>query len=143
MPREWLLGAITVVHKKGDTTDPNNYRGITVGHVLGKLFALVLNIRLSTWTEAKGVRAIGQGGFRQGYRTTDNCFALRALAERARAMGVKLYICAVDLEKAFDSVDRQLLWESLQQGHKVTRKSAFQEPARLICVAVLRNSKHE
>jgi len=31
-------------------------------------------------------------------------------------MGVKLYICAVDLEKAFDSVDRPLLWESLQRA---------------------------
>ena len=38
---------------------------------------------------------------------------LRALVERARAKGVKLYVCAVDLEKAFDSVDRPLLWAAL------------------------------
>ena len=47
VPRDWLLGAITAIHKKGDTSNPNNYRGITVGHVLGKLFALMLNARLS------------------------------------------------------------------------------------------------
>jgi hypothetical protein len=35
--------------------------------------------------------------------------------ERARAQGVKLYICAVDLEKAFGSVDRQL-WAALQRA---------------------------
>jgi hypothetical protein len=41
---------------------------------------------------------------------------LRALVERARAKGIKLYICAVDLEKAFDSVDRPLLWAALQRA---------------------------
>lgn len=116
VPRDWLLGAITAIHKKGDVMDPNNYRGITVGHVLGKLYALMLNLRLSAWAEANKIRAVGQAGFRRGHRTTDNCFVLRALVERARSRGVKLYICAVDLEKAFDSVDRSLLWESLQRA---------------------------
>ncbi|EFN52889.1 hypothetical protein CHLNCDRAFT_138418 [Chlorella variabilis] len=47
-PPEWALGAITPIHKKGDTSDPNNYRGITVGHVLGKLYALVINASLTS-----------------------------------------------------------------------------------------------
>ena len=117
VPREWLTGAITAIYKnKGDPADPNNYRGITVGHVLGKLYALMLNRRLSAWAESKGKRALGQSGFRPGYRTIDNCFILRALVERARAKGAKLYICAVDLEKAFDCVDRQLLWDALKRS---------------------------
>ena len=115
-PPDWALGAITAILKKGDVTDPNNYRGITVGHVLGKLYALVINNRLTDWLETKGLRATGQAGFRKGYRTVDNCFILRALVERARARGVKLYLCAVDFEKAFDSVDRPLLWEALQRS---------------------------
>ena len=52
-PPEWALGAITPIHKKGDTSDPNNYRGITVGHVLGKLYALVINARLTSWLETR------------------------------------------------------------------------------------------
>lgn len=112
-PPDWALGAITPIHKKGDTTDPNNYRGITVGHVLGKLYALVINARLTSWLEMHGLRARGQAGFRPGRSTVDNCFILRALAERARSRGVKLYCCAVDFEKAFDSVDRPLLWAAL------------------------------
>ena len=115
-PPDWALGAITPIHKKGDTTDPNNYRGITVGHVLGKLYAIVINNRLTDWLESRGLRAKGQAGFRKGYRTVDNCFILRALVERARARGVKLYLCAVDFEKAFDSVDRPLLWAALQRA---------------------------
>lgn len=115
-PPDWALGAITSIHKKGDVTDPNNYRGITVGHVLAKLYAIVVNARLTTWLETRGLRAKGQAGFRQGYRTVDNCFILRALAERARSRGVKLYCCAVDLEKAFDSLDREELWAALRRA---------------------------
>ncbi|KAL4440102.1 hypothetical protein ABPG75_003103 [Micractinium tetrahymenae] len=115
-PREWALGAITPILKKGDPTDPNNYRGITVGHVLGKLYALVVNARLTAWLEARGLRAKGQSGFRQGRRTVDNCFILRALAERYRSGGVKLFACAVDFEKAFDSVNHGLLWAALRRA---------------------------
>ncbi len=115
-PPEWALGAITPIHKKGDTADPNNYRGITVGHILGKLYALALNTRLTTWLEASGRRARGQAGFRPGRGTIDNCFILRALVERARSRGVRVYCCAVDFEKAFDSVDRSLLWGALRRA---------------------------
>ncbi|KAI7835253.1 hypothetical protein COHA_010845, partial [Chlorella ohadii] len=115
-PPDWALGAITSIHKKGDVTDPNNYRGITVGHVLAKLYAIVVNARLTSWLETRGLRAKGQAGFRQGYRTVDNCFILRALAERAQSRGVKLYCCAVDLEKAFDSLSREELWAALRRS---------------------------
>ena len=116
IPPEWAVGVITSVFKKGDASDPNNYRGITVGHVLGKLYALVLNARLTAWLEARGLRARGQAGFRAGHRTVDHCFTLRAIAERCRANGTKLFGCAVDLTKAFDSVNRELLWAALQRS---------------------------
>ena len=118
-PANWSLGVITSIFKKGDPADPNNYRGITVGHVLGKLYAIVLNARLSPWLEAHGKRASGQAGFRPGFQTVDNCFILRALVERARTRGVrgmKLYTCAVDFEKAFDSAAREKLWVALQRA---------------------------
>lgn len=91
VPPEWLLGAITPMLKKGDPADPNNYRSITVGHVLGKLYALAINARLTTWLETRDLRAKGQAGFRLGYSTVDSCFILRALAERYLSRGVKLF----------------------------------------------------
>jgi hypothetical protein len=78
----------------------------------------MLNERLTAWLEEGGKRASGQGGFRRGKCTTDNCFILRALIERARAHGskAKLYVAAVDLEKAFDSAAHAHLWASLQRA---------------------------
>ncbi len=97
----------------------SNYRGITVGPVFAKLFAMIIERRLASWAEEHGVKARGQSGFRKNYRTNDNIFVLRSLIEKqkqARQKGGsgKLYCCFVDFKKAFDTVPRALLWQVLE-----------------------------
>ncbi len=92
-----------------------NHRGITVGDIIGKLYATILDQRLSSWAENAGIRAKGQAGFRKAYRTTDNMFILRCLMDKARSKSEKLYACFVDFKKAFDTVPRAQLWEHLHQ----------------------------
>ena len=46
-PNIWSIGYITPLHKSGSTSDPSNYRGITLSDIIGKLFNRVLNNRLS------------------------------------------------------------------------------------------------
>jgi hypothetical protein len=38
-------GFIVPIYKSGPKDDPTNYRGITIGSALGKLFAKILNTR--------------------------------------------------------------------------------------------------
>lgn len=117
-----------VVHSifkgKGDPLDPNNYRCLSVGPTLTKLYTMVLEARLSQWAENNGVRAPTQAGFRPGYRTTDHIYTLHTLIHQARARRRPLYSCFVDFKKAFDSVPRPLLWLRLQEagisGHMLT-----------------------
>jgi hypothetical protein len=75
------MGVIHALFKSGDASSVDNYRGITVGPVIAKLFAMVLESRLSSWAERKGIQARGQAGFRQDYRTTDNLFVLQTLID--------------------------------------------------------------
>jgi hypothetical protein len=75
------VGVIHALFKSGDASSVDNYRGITVGPMIAKLFAMVLESRLSSWAECKGIRARGQAGFRQDYRTTDNLFVLQTLID--------------------------------------------------------------
>ena len=49
IPKHWGEGMIVSLFKKGDQEDPNNYRGITLLNVVGKLFNKVLNYRLLYW----------------------------------------------------------------------------------------------
>jgi len=45
-PIKWSEGLINALHKKGETTDPDNYRKITITAVMAKIFDSVLNVRL-------------------------------------------------------------------------------------------------
>ena len=50
-PSSWAEGHVVPLHKKGDVNNVNNYRGITLLSVLGKLFSRLLNNRLIEWAE--------------------------------------------------------------------------------------------
>jgi hypothetical protein len=54
-----FIGVIHALHKGGDALQFENYRGIIVGPVLAKVFAMILEARLSSWVEEKGLRARG------------------------------------------------------------------------------------
>ena len=71
-PEYLYVELITAVYKSGDKFDMGNYRGITVGSVIAKLFAMVLEQRIASWAEEHAVKAKGQAGFRKDFRTTDN-----------------------------------------------------------------------
>ena len=106
-------GVIHPIFKAGERADPSNYRGITVTPVLFKLFAMVLEARLSIWAEIRGIRAHGQAGFRKGHMTVDHVFTLRALVTQAKQRERKLFCCFVGFKKAFDSIPWKRLWQVL------------------------------
>ena len=114
VPAAWCQGVIHPIFKAGARDDPSNYRGITVTPTLSKLYAMVLEGRLTDWAEQRGLRAIGQSAFRRGFCTVDNIFILQTLLKQTSKRGQKLYCCFVDFKKAFDSIPRQQLWEVLK-----------------------------
>ena len=118
-PKQLSVGLITAVYKSGDKSDMSNYRGITAGSVIAKLFAMILDHRIAVWAEDEGIKGKGQAGFRKDFRTTDNIFALKALIDKQKQTRQgktcgKLYCCFVDFKKAFDTVPRGLLWQVLE-----------------------------
>jgi len=78
------VGIIHALYKGGDCSQFDNYRGITVGPVLAKVFVMILESRISQWVETNDLHAKGQAGFRKDFRTTDNLFILRTLTEQTR-----------------------------------------------------------
>ncbi len=65
------IGVVHALFKGGDAFEFDNYRGIMVGLILAKLFAMILDKRLSKWAEQHGLCAKGQVGFHKDYCTTD------------------------------------------------------------------------
>ena len=66
--------------------------------------------RLSNYCEAKRILPGEQCGFRPARETIDILFVVRRLQELGRARKIPLYMCFIDLQKAYDSVDQELLW---------------------------------
>lgn len=104
-PSAWAKGYITPIHKSGSTSDPNNYRGITVTSAVGKLFNCILNNRLDTFLESNSLITDCQIGFTKKARTTDHMFILKCIIDKyCQQKHGKLYACFVDFQKAFDTV---------------------------------------
>ena len=78
--------------------------------VLPKLFATVLYNRLDDAATHLSLRAPTQAGFRKDARLEDNILALMTAIEHAHATNHQLYVLFIDLEKAYDTIDRGLLW---------------------------------
>ena len=105
-PQCWNDGYISPIYKSGETTDPNNYRGITINSCLGKFFTLLLNSRSTNFLDSNNIIKPNQIGFRKSFRTADRIFVLKTILDSYFKDKKKLYVCFVDFKKASDSVWR-------------------------------------
>ncbi|XP_035663411.1 uncharacterized protein LOC118407100 [Branchiostoma floridae] len=102
---------VTLYKNKGDRSDCNNYRGISLLSIVGKIFARVVLGRLQRLADR--VYPESQCGFRSERSTIDMIFSLRQLQEKCREQRQPLYIAFIDLTKAFDLVNRDGLFKTL------------------------------
>ena len=56
-----------------------------------------------------------QAGFRKGRGTRDQIANIHWIMEKARELQKNIYFCFIDYAKAFDCVDHNKLWETLQE----------------------------
>ena len=114
MPQQWKDAIVMVLHIKKDRTECGNYRGISLAAHAGKILLKIIARRLSEYCERVGILPKEeQRGFRPNRSTTDMMFVIRQLQELARKKRIPLDVCFIDLTKAYDSVDRTLLWTVL------------------------------
>ena len=113
-PEEWAVEIIVILFNWGEKNDINNYRGITLLSVIGKLLVGMLNERLTKFVEKHKIVYENQAGFRKGYRTTDHIFTLYSVIHHTINVKKKpLYVCFIDFKKTFDKVWHALLWQKL------------------------------
>ena len=113
VPQQWKDAAIIILYKTGDKTECENYRVISLVSHAGKVLLQLVARRLSAYCEAKGLLPEEQCGFRPDRSTTDMMFVVRRLQENGRKAGVSLFMCFINLQKAYDAVDYTLLWQVL------------------------------
>lgn len=122
IPKDWEIGLIVPIYKKGDNKDCNNYRGITLLSTIMKLFEKIMEKRLRKEIEPKLTEA--QSGFRKGRSTQDHVFTIKEIIKRTLSRAKTVYLAFMDMEKAFDRVPRTKIWECLNKkgvGKKLVR----------------------
>jgi hypothetical protein len=118
VPAEWDEAYLFVLYKgKGDRSDPNNYRGITLKSHFLKLLEAVVCARFVAWLDKNSLLPDEQLAYRKGHSGTDHLFTLHVLREDAVRKGQVLYVGFIDLTKAFPSVNRvELLGDLVNEG---------------------------
>ena len=105
---------ITLFKNKGSRTCCDDYRGISLLSIAGKILARVILNRINVQL-VSSVYPESQCGFRAGRGTTDMVFGLRQLQEKSREHNKDLFLVFIDLTKAFDTVSRPTLWKVLSK----------------------------
>ena len=112
VPADWRMAAIVPIYKgKGDKHMCSNYRGISLLSIVGKIYGRVLINRIREGTD--GCLREEQCGFREGRGCVDQVFVVRQVCEKYLAKGRDSFWAFMDLEKAYDRVDRTALWSVL------------------------------
>ena len=104
-------GILTPIFKKGDTSDPGNYRGITVTPVLLKILEHILNARHNEIFISTQSRL--QRGFTEGCSTLNAAVILTECVLEALHNKQDLWVTTLDTQKAFDVVDHGSLLRRL------------------------------
>ena len=116
-PKEWSNSIIVPIFKKGERTDPSNYRGISLNNIISKVYTGVLNERLYRWSEENSKIGLVQAGFRKQHSTIDHIYTLTQMVSNCLygTRRKKFYCIFIDFKKAFDSVDRKKMWVVLKK----------------------------
>ena len=119
LPSSWLKAIITPVPKGADKDPrvPLNYRGISLMSCVCKVYTSLLNNRLTIYSESNGHISDEQNGFRSDRSCTDHQFVLFSILKNRLNSNKPTFLAFIDLKKAFDWIDRDLLlYKLLKNG---------------------------
>ena len=108
-PDDWKCAKVTPPFKQGERDDLNNYPPISVISVIAKVFERIVYDQLYAYLEERNIICKDQSGFRAIHST------VTALLEATDTWAYNIdcgkinAVVFLDLKKAFDTVDHEIL----------------------------------
>ena len=109
VPQAWRDVELVPIPKKGDLSSCDNWRGIALLDVSGKVVGRLVQNCLQDLAESE--LSDPQCGFRQGQSCTDQIFSVNQLIEKIFEHRAQGFLIFIDLRKAYDSVSRKRFGE--------------------------------
>ena len=101
-PKSWTIGLIVKMPKKGDLSNCNNWRGITLLSITSKILSRIIHKRLSD--TLNDLLRQEQAGFRPGRSCSEHIFTMRQILEQSQEWNTTIYADFIDFQIAFDSI---------------------------------------
>jgi len=114
IPPSWLHAIVVPIPKPNKPSHlPSSYRPISLTSNVCKLFEKMIVCRLDWFLEYHNVLHISQSGFRQRRKTTDHLLRLHDAIHKSMANKHNVLSVFIDIEKAYDMVNKEVLLSKL------------------------------
>ena len=112
-PDSWKVAMVAPIYKDGPTDDRSNYRPISVLPVVARLVEKLIYEQLYSYLNENNLLFSGQSGFRSRHSVLTSF--LHCMNDWYLNLDKGQYASAtlIDLKKAFDTVDHQILLQKL------------------------------
>ena len=108
-PEQMKLARVTPIFKSGDCHDPNNFRPVSVLPALSKILEKVMHKKLNSFLEKNKILCDSQYGFRNSRDTEAAALDIVTDIQLKIDKNEKCCLLSLDLRKAFDTVDHNIL----------------------------------
>ena len=126
IPDMWRIAIIHLIPKEaGYPQDPLKYCGLSLQCNIYKILSSIVNNHVTNFFDKMGTIRDEQNGFRKGRSCSHHIFSLCSLVRNAlNCKGGQLFRCFMDFKKAFDVMDRDLLFYRLV-GYGITGRMLY------------------
>ena len=113
VPASWKCATTVMIHKKGSTEDPTNFRPIALMSCVYKVLMGVLAKRLTRWSIDNDILSPQQKSARPAEGCYEHSFLLQSLVGDARRNQKNVFLAWLDLRNAFGSIPHAALTTTL------------------------------
>ena len=107
IPEDWKCARVSAIFKKGSRLETGNYRPISVLPVVSKIIEKIVHSQMYQYLAEKNLLCNSQSGFRKKFSTQTSLHRLTEFIYESLSKVVGMV--ALDLQKAFDTVDHYIL----------------------------------
>ena len=118
-PEEWKSANVTPIHKKGDRTEPSNYRPVSLTSQVCKVLESIIRDKIVEHLTENNLLNDAQHGFREGRSCLTNLLETLEQWTEIIDEGDSIDVAYLDFRKAFDLVSHEhLIYKLSKYGIK-------------------------